>query len=159
MKFGPYTRTVFRALSADLDRLGIPFTSEQCAETLAEQEAAWKAQPLQGRHGPSFDPAYFFLNIEEPWLQEREEELAELGLIVDPEEPDFSDEYVCMKCGKVVSHGPGVCPKHSEILITWSEFVQKKKDAREPSAIPFSTIAWGAAALVGGAYMLSRFLN
>ncbi|MGZ3656157.1 MAG: hypothetical protein ACXVB9_20920 [Bdellovibrionota bacterium] len=137
------------SVAAELDKKGIAFAVEDDKEMLAEQEKAWKERPpSSANRGAQYDPSFLFLDIDEAVYTSRRAELEALGIIADAEEPDFSQEdYVCTDCGKVVADAPGFCAKHGKALITWSSFVESKRNAglgggeAQPAGVKFMTYA------------------
>lgn len=148
-KFGPFSLSVVRALSRKLDELDISYEVSEDRSLLAQTEASWKKS--EGSHqprGPSYDPAFLFLDLDPKTAAGHEATLLELGLAEVEEEPDFSkEEYVCPDCKRVVSHEAGFCPKHRRMLVRWSEYVAAKNDS---PASKERLLAWVILLLLGG---------
>jgi hypothetical protein len=150
MIFGPFNSSAMKSLTLALEKLQVPYQFTKDDELLAELERS-------GKKGNANDPTIMILEIEDAVFADKKVELLQLGLGGDHEEPEFVEEYVCPDCGKVVAEAPGICPKHTTALITWSEHVEKKRLNQSTGSSIGTNWLWavlGAAALGYGVYYM-----
>lgn len=160
MRFGPYTMAILKAATDQLSNKQIPFEVEDDKELLAHLEQEWKSLPHTEKRGPTYDPAFLFLHVEEAHVRAHQAELAHYGLSLEQhEEPDFSkEEYVCPQCDKVVAQESGFCATHRVPLLPWSEHIAKQRAAGGNGMSWAGVMTW-TVLLLGGVLLAAHYFG
>jgi len=136
MKFGPFTVSMAKSLTATLEEREINFTIEDDKDVLESAEKSLQSSEGRVPRGASYDPAFIFITLDPNEIESRAIDLVQLGLVHSLEEPDFSKEdFVCPTCGKQDEQGENVCATHKLPLIPWSEYMQRRQKKAEGALI------------------------
>jgi hypothetical protein len=128
MRFGPLSAIDLNILKDTLDQNGR--TYEVFVDPDGDPQAKERAKRIRGSHSFDGNLHYLYIEIDPKDLLLVKKDILKMGF--DPQmkpsaELEYKNEFLCLHCD-CVSENPGICPKHQEPLVEWSQWVELKKE-------------------------------